>query len=147
MLSKKNFDNVKFLQADAQDIPFAEGAYDVIICADIFEHLYPAVFEKVLDECGRLLKPGGQLVIWTPHRGHFIEILRNNNIILKRDFGHVDYKSMEYLIRSLQKKKFLIKKSYYAESHNPGLNIIEKLFQGIIPLLRRRIAVLAQKEG
>lgn len=146
LLKEKGYANVTFLNADAQNIPLKNDAYDVVICADIFEHLYPAVYEKVIDECRRLLKPGGKLLIWTPHRGHFIEILRNNDIILKRDVGHVDYKSMDYLTSTLKEKQFLIRKSYYAESHNPGLNIFEKLFQGITPLLRRRIAILAEKK-
>jgi hypothetical protein len=31
------------------------------------------------------------------------------------------------------------------ESHVPGLNVVERMLQGVVPLLRRRIAVLGRK--
>lgn len=144
-LKKWKFQNITFLCADAQNTRLKSNSYDVIICADLFEHLYRDTFEKVLDECNRLLKKGGKLIVWTPHRGHILEILKNNNIILKKEKGHVDYKSMDYLIQSLLKRKFLIKKSYYAESHVPLFCTIERLFLKLLPIMRRRIAILAEK--
>ena len=109
------------------------------------EHLYPEISEKVLDECRKLLKKEGKLVIWTPNRGHILEILKNNNIILKRDVSHVDYKSMDNLLTSLHKRDFSVRKSYYAESHIPVFRILERLLIPVLPLLRRRIAILAEK--
>lgn len=147
LLEKYKFPNVKFVCADAQDTGLKSESYDVIICADLFEHLYPDTFEKVLDECKRLLKRGGKLVIWTPCRGHFLEKLKNNNLIIRPIEGHVDYKSMEYLIESLEKRHFLIKKRYYGESHIPIFNRLEKLLMGSLPFLRRRIAILAEKNN
>lgn len=145
ILKKWKFQNIKFLCADAQNTGLKSNSYDVIICADLFEHLYRDTFDNVLDECSRLLKIGGKLIVWTPHRGHILEILKNNNIILTKEEGHVDYKSMDYLINSLLNRKFLIKKSYYAESHVPVFCIIERLFSKLLPIMRRRIAILAEK--
>jgi len=145
LLSKSHNPNIDFVCVDAQDTKFESESYDVIICADLFEHLYPEVFENVLDECRRLLKKGGKLVIWTPHRGHILEILKNNNIILKKDVSHVDYKSMNLILETLCTKQFSIKKKYYVESHIPLLCYIEKRLLYLIPLLRRRIAILAEK--
>ena len=142
---KRGLNNIEFICADAQKIPLSNETYDVIVCADIFEHLYPDVFEKVLNECARLLKKGGKLIAWTPHRGHFIEILRNNNIILRKDVGHVDYKSMDNLKETIEKNNFSILKAYYAGSHNPVLNILEWILQPFLPFMRRRIAILAEK--
>ena len=144
-LRKSQYSNIKFICGDAQNTGLKSESYDVIICADLFEHLYPEVSEKVLDECRRLLKKSGKLVIWTPHRGHILEILKNNNIILKRDISHVDYKSMDYLLRSLRKRNFSIQKAYYAESHIPVFRVLERLLLPVLPLFRRRIAILAEK--
>jgi len=60
-------------------------------------------------------------------------------------WGHVDYKSMDRLLNSLYKRNFLIKKSEYGESHIPILNIIEKLCLRFLPIMRRRIEILAEK--
>lgn len=146
ILEKSIFKNIKFLCADAQNTGLRSNSIDVIICADLFEHLYPNTFENVLDECYRLLRVGGKLIIWTPHRGHILEILKNNNIILRKEAGHVDYKSMDYLIKNLGNRKFVIKKNYYAESHIPIFCIIERHFLNILPIMRRRIAILAEKQ-
>ena len=35
--------------------------------------------------------------------------------------------------------------AHYAESHLPGLNVAERLLQRWVPLLRRRIAVVAAR--
>jgi len=145
LLGEKNFSNIKFICADAQDTGLESESYNVIICADLFEHLYHKISEKVLDECRRLLKKKGKLIIWTPHRGHILEILKNNNIILKKDVSHVNYKSMNYLIKNLTMRNFLIKKSYYVESHIPFFRSIERLFMRFLPIMRRRIAILAEK--
>jgi 2-polyprenyl-3-methyl-5-hydroxy-6-metoxy-1,4-benzoquinol methylase len=145
LLQKSPYSNIQFVCADAQNTSLRSESYDAIVCADLFEHLYPEVSEKVLDECKRLLKKKGKLVIWTPHRGHILEILRNNNIILKRRIGHVDYKSMDRLLESLLKRNFSIQKAYYAESHIPVFRVLERLLIPVLPLFRRRIAILAEK--
>lgn len=146
LLQKSPYSNIQFVCADAQHTGLKSESYDAIVCADLFEHLYPEVSQKVLDECRRLLKRRGKLVIWTPHRGHILEILKNNNIILKRGLGHVDYKSMDNLLTSLRERDFSVQKSYYAESHIPVFRILERLLLPVLPLFRRRIAILAEKK-
>jgi len=145
LLEKNPIDNIKFVCADAADTGLDPESFDLIISADLFEHIYPDDFERILDECKRILKPGGKLSIWTPNRGHILEIMKNNNIILKPDIAHVDYKTMRGLIASLKKRGFIIKKSYYAESHLPVLRVIERLLLKIIPIFRRRIVILTEK--
>jgi ubiquinone/menaquinone biosynthesis C-methylase UbiE len=138
-------DNVRFVQADAGDTGLEEGAWDLVIAADLFEHLYPDDSARVAREAFRLLKPGGRFAVWTPHRGHVLEMLKNRNILLKRDVSHVDYKSMDDLKRLLEGAGFDIERAYYAESHLPGLCVVERALQGVVPPLRRRIAMLGRK--
>jgi len=139
--------NLSFVQADAGDTGLEGGAWDVVIAADLFEHLYPDDSTRVATEAYRLLKPGGRFVTWTPHRGHVLEALKNRDIVLKRDVTHVDYKSMADMKRLLSQAGFRIERAYYAESHVPGLRTAERLLQSVAPFLRRRIAVLGQKPG
>jgi cyclopropane fatty-acyl-phospholipid synthase-like methyltransferase len=142
---KRGVGNVRLVHASSCDTGLPSDSYDAIICADLFEHLYPHDFEATLDECDRILKRGGKLVIWTPNRGHIFEVLKNNNIILKKDPGHVDYKSMDRLVNALTDRGFVVRKNYYAESHIRGLDLIERKMMGLLPFMRRRIAILAEK--
>jgi cyclopropane fatty-acyl-phospholipid synthase-like methyltransferase len=144
-MRERRISNIFFYCADAQYTALRSDTVDTVIAADLFEHLYREQFFATLDECRRILKPGGKLVIWTPHRGHIIERLKNNDIILKRDPAHVDYKSMEIMKTGLRQRNFHIEKSYYVESHLPLFNLLEKIALPIVPLFRRRIAILAKK--
>jgi len=136
-----------FLQADAGDTGLDAGAYDVVVAADLFEHLYPDDSGRVAGEAFRLLRPGGRFVTWTPHRGHILEILKNRDIVLKHDPTHVDYKSMARMRGLLEAAGFEVERAYYEASHLPGLRTLERVFQRWVPLLRRRIAVLGRKPG
>lgn len=137
--------NLRFVCADAGNTGLEEGAWDVVLAADLFEHLYPEDSDRVAREAFRLVRPGGHFSVWTPHRGHILEILKNHDLLLKRDVSHVDYKSMERMTDILRRAGFEIERAYYAESHVPGLRSVEHALQGLVPPLRRRIAVLGRK--
>ncbi len=144
-LERAPHDNLRFLCADAGDTGLEGGAWDLVIAADLFEHLYPDDSVRVVREAYRLLRPGGRFSVWTPHRGHILEHLKNNDILLKRDVSHVDYKSLGRMRGMMEDAGFAIERAYYAESHLPVLRTVERLLQGVVPLLRRRVAVLGRK--
>jgi len=137
--------NVRFVCADAGDSGLDQASFDLAIAADLFEHLYPDDTARVASEAFRLLRPGGTFAVWTPHRGHILEILKNRDIVLKHDPTHVDYKSQARVRGYLQDAGFGIDRAYYAPSHVPGLRVAERLGQGIVPWLRRRVAILGRK--
>jgi ubiquinone/menaquinone biosynthesis C-methylase UbiE len=139
--------NVRFVCADAAATGLPSASFDLVIAADLYEHLYPADSARVTAEAYRLLAPGGRIAVWTPHRGHLLEILKNRDIVLRRDVTHVDYKSMAALKRLLSDAGFTIERAYYAESHVPVLSVVERLTQSLVPPLRRRIAVLGRRRG
>ena len=137
--------NLSFVQADAGASGLGADSFDVVIAADLFEHLYPDDSERVAKEAFRVLKPGGRFSTWTPHRGHFLEALKNRDILIKRDVSHVDYKSIARMRGLLTDAGVEIEKAYYAESHLPVLNVAERALQGFLPFMRRRVAVLGRK--
>jgi SAM-dependent methyltransferase len=52
------------LVCDIVNVPEPDGAFDVVLCSEVFEHLPDSL--KALDEFSRLLKPGGKLIITAP---------------------------------------------------------------------------------
>lgn len=58
--------NAQVLVADAQALPFDSNSFDVIVSAHTFEHIKHD--DKAFQECARVLKPGGELIIFVPGR-------------------------------------------------------------------------------
>ena len=141
----RNIGNVRFLCADAGETGLDAESFDLAVAADLFEHLYPEDTARIAAEAFRLVRPGGRFAVWTPHRGHILEILKARDILIKHDPTHVDYKSMDRVRGYLSEAGFEIEHAYYARSHVPGLRSVERLGQGLVPWLRRRIAVLGRK--
>jgi 2-polyprenyl-3-methyl-5-hydroxy-6-metoxy-1,4-benzoquinol methylase len=53
-------------QADARQLPFADGAFDCVVLADVLEHI--AEPDVVLREAHRILRTRGQILLTTPRR-------------------------------------------------------------------------------
>lgn len=76
------------VQIEAGELPFANAAFDYIVCPDYLEHVEKD--DLCLEEIARTLKPGGVLILVTPHTGagHFLYRLRQL-VGLKPDiYGH-----------------------------------------------------------
>lgn len=137
--------NVELRLGEAESTGLGEATVDAVVAADLFEHLYPDDSEAVAAEAFRVLKPGGRFAIWTPCPTHIIEVLKQRNLLLERAESHVDYKTLKQMTGILERAGFRIVRAEFAESHLPGLSLVERLVQRWIPLLRRRVAVLAVK--
>jgi SAM-dependent methyltransferase len=58
--------NVSFEVADARELPFANGAFDVVVCFEVIEHVEDP--ESILDELRRVLRPEGLAAVSSPNR-------------------------------------------------------------------------------
>lgn len=58
----------------ADSLPFRDASVDSILICELIEHLYDS--EGLLAECGRVLKPGGCLVVTTPNLAGLQDRLR-----------------------------------------------------------------------
>lgn len=47
-----------------QPLPLEESAFDSVLCSDVFAHIYNQ--QQLMQEFGRILKPGGKLLLTTP---------------------------------------------------------------------------------
>jgi ubiquinone/menaquinone biosynthesis C-methylase UbiE len=79
-------DNVTFMQADAEALPFADGSFTAVLCTNSFHH-YPNP-ANALREMSRVLTPAGRLVIGDPCAD--VWTVRVADVFLKRmEPGHI----------------------------------------------------------
>jgi len=64
--------NLQFKTIDAQEIPFEEGDFDIVIASSMLYHV--SNLEKALGEIRRVLKPGGHLYASTAGHNHLREM-------------------------------------------------------------------------
>lgn len=60
-------EGLDFAAGDALGLPFADDAFDAVICSEVLEHIPD--YRGALDEIARVLKPGGVLAVSVPRFG------------------------------------------------------------------------------
>ncbi len=60
-----------YVQADGMQIPFGNSTFEVVVCAQMYEHV--ACAERLADEVWRILRPGGICFFSGPNRLALIE--------------------------------------------------------------------------
>jgi len=68
---RKSPANIKFLVSDATRLPFADQKFDLVICAQVYEHVGSAV--QLVSEVSRVLKAGGLCFFSGPNKLALIE--------------------------------------------------------------------------
>lgn len=71
-------DKFQFILGDAANVPFGDNFFDTIIMNDAMEHVDEPL--KVLNECYRVLKPGGRLYVnfppyYHPYGAHLSDVM------------------------------------------------------------------------
>jgi SAM-dependent methyltransferase len=132
----------RFLRADAAVLPLHDGCADVVLAADLTEHLDDVTLGRILREAHRVLKPAGRLVLYTPDRQHLFERLRDRGI-MKQDPSHIGVRSAAELAGAVEAAGFSMERSVWLPSHLPGLGLAERALARWVPLLRRRIGLVA----
>ncbi len=80
-------DNLTFLSGSAGEIPIAgQHCLDVIVSFETIEHLDAATQERFAREAKRLLKPDGILLISTPNRVVYTDVIDHHNPYHLREF-------------------------------------------------------------
>jgi len=79
-------DDVAFMRADAEALPFADASFTAVLCSNSLHH-YPNP-ARGLDEMARVLEPGGRLVVGDPCAD--VWTVRIADVFLRRfEPGHV----------------------------------------------------------
>jgi SAM-dependent methyltransferase len=136
--------SAQFVRADAALLPLMDGTAGIILAADLTEHLDDVTLARVLREAGRVLAQGGQLVLYTPDRQHVFERLRARSI-LKQDPSHIGVRTADELRAAIESAGFHVERTVWLPSHLPGLDLAERLLARRVPLLRRRVGLVATR--
>jgi ubiquinone/menaquinone biosynthesis C-methylase UbiE len=67
-ITKRGAQGTQFVRGSCMALPFADGAFEGAVAMELIEHLDPALNGTFLSEIRRVLKPGGVVVITTPHK-------------------------------------------------------------------------------
>jgi ubiquinone/menaquinone biosynthesis C-methylase UbiE len=141
--SEEQVTDAQFVLADVVRLPVRSAAADVVVAADLTEHLDPATLDGMLAETRRALRPDGRLVLYTPQATHIFERLRDAGV-LKQDPSHIAVRSGEELATAVRAAGYTIERITYLPSHLPGWNLLERAFARWVPLLRRRLGIVAR---
>jgi ubiquinone/menaquinone biosynthesis C-methylase UbiE len=63
LLSQNRGDLPQLLQANAEELPYQDGYFDAVTSVFLFHELPATARQNVIDECYRVLSPGGTLVV------------------------------------------------------------------------------------
>lgn len=69
--ARKNYPHIKFVRGSSSSLPFDDGFFDVVTFIEVLEHLPYQDEMPTIREIHRVLKPGGILIMSTPHKGLF----------------------------------------------------------------------------
>ncbi len=87
-----NNQNIFFLEANAENLPFEDNFFEFIICTNSFHHyIYPL---RVLDEIFRVLKRGGEIYILDVTTDGFLARMLDRRF-LKTEKEHVKFYSTQ----------------------------------------------------
>jgi SAM-dependent methyltransferase len=138
--------DARFVRADAAALPLADTCADVVLAADLTEHLDDVTLARILREAARTLRAGGDLVLYTPDRQHIFEWLRERGV-MKQDPSHIGVRSAQELAQAVSAAGFEVVRLVWLPSHLPGLELLERAFARWVPALRRRIGLVARRHG
>jgi ubiquinone biosynthesis O-methyltransferase len=96
----------------AEELPFENGMFDVVVCTEVIEHLLDP--SKALSEMNRVLIGGGHLIISTPNPWYWRVILNRAIAILRRQKAGTG-QIVENFISPKKLKKMLKEKGFEVE--------------------------------
>jgi SAM-dependent methyltransferase len=88
--SKSIVEKTDLQTASAQELPYKNGAFNVVIIKHIVEHLPEP--QKAIQEIGRVTEPGGVLILATPNLDSLLKPWKGDRWIGYQDPTHISLK-------------------------------------------------------
>ena len=130
------------------ELPFEEGHFDCIICADVLEHLVEP--EKALRKLAHLLSPEGVLVISVPNAGFYeVLLMLSSGGWGYQEAGILDYTHLRWFTRS-SLKEFVAAAGLEAAEIQPlsiaGPEALPRQADGSVRLNKIQLNALSEEE-
>lgn len=84
--AKKRVPGASYVAGDVSALPLGEGCFDLIVSISTLDHLPVAVFPRAIGELGRVLAPGGCLILTLDSRHNPLHVLSN---VIRRRLGRI----------------------------------------------------------
>ena len=127
-----NTKKVTFKKADARNLPFKKGDFDVVVCYYLLDNLTENERTKVIEEIRKVLKKGGYVLFEDFAVGDFREEGHKNHSTIKSTGLTCHFFSMRELIAIFKDfpSKELIQETSTPITHKPKL--LRKIIRGIL---------------
>jgi len=96
--------------ASAQELPYKDGAFNVVIIKHIVEHLPDP--QKAIDEIGRVTEKGGILILATPNLDSLLKPWKGDKWIGYQDPTHISLKTPAEWFSFIKNAGFKIRRSF-----------------------------------
>lgn len=131
--SKEVADKSHLQTASAQELPFKNNSFNVVIIKHIVEHLPDP--QKAINEIARVTEPGGTLILATPNLDSLLKPWKGDKWIGYQDPTHISLKRPAEWISYIESAGFTIKRTFADGFWDvPYIrfvpNMIQKLFFG-----------------
>lgn len=106
---RHSFLNARFIQADACNLDFVDGSFDIVIAKEVVEHVEDPT--KLISEAFRVLKPGGIFSLTSPNKNSL-------HLIMSRKLGYGDFKCSNDHIKEYtydEIKEMIISTGFYID--------------------------------
>jgi 2-polyprenyl-3-methyl-5-hydroxy-6-metoxy-1,4-benzoquinol methylase len=108
--SKPVINTTSLETASAQELPFADASFNVVIIKHIVEHLPDP--PKAIREIGRVTAPGGILILATPNLGSLLKPWKGERWIGYQDPTHISLKPPEEWLNLIRSADFSLLKVF-----------------------------------
>ncbi|HLD14960.1 MAG TPA: class I SAM-dependent methyltransferase [Candidatus Nanoarchaeia archaeon] len=97
-VAKSKFKKEKFVEGNAEKLPFENNSFDFVIGRGILHHLHNS--DNGVKEVSRVLKKGGLFLVSETHSNIFADILRK---IAKKSTEHFDHEHKEFTKKEFER--------------------------------------------
>lgn len=92
-LAKYGNENLSFIKGSIAKLPFGDSFFDVVVSFETIEHVDGATQQLFLMEVKRVLKPGGILIMSTPNKAVYTDMVSGYNRFHIKEFYADEYRS------------------------------------------------------
>ena len=83
--------NLKYVSGSVEKLPFENEQFDIVISFETIEHVKESVQKSFLNEIKRVLKKDGMLIMSTPNKAIYTDLVNGKNRYHIKEFYAQEY--------------------------------------------------------